>query len=414
MRCACLLALLLAVLPACENPPITVRDSPQVAEPAPPEPPAPPPPVVAAPEAPPLPPVVAASEAPPADEGPPPLERAGEPRDAARLRVLVLSGGGYHDFTSNLSKLLPAVAALAPMTLTELVINPAEPASATSLRALDEADLPAEFDSILVYTQGDLPLSDAIKDKLLGFVRGGGGLVGLHCAADSFPGWAGWDDLLRGRFEHHPAFGDIVVAVCAKDHPVVAGLPPEWILKDEFYHLKDCSWDDKQVIMAGTSPEGGDPRPVTWTRDYGAGRVVYTILGHGVETHADARFQQLVAQALSWASRRPVPRPESLVSSLLPQGPAFLELDSVQNFEVKEAAVEGVTELHLTGLDMNSSYVIDRVEESLEGETLVVLVVQSRAREGGTGTLDHRLRVPPSVKQVLFGEKRAPIWPAAR
>jgi uncharacterized protein len=216
----------------------------------------------------------------------------------------VLSGGGYHDFALNLSKLLPAVAARTPMTLTELTLDPTEPASKTSRRALEDADLAAEYDAILDYTQGDLPLPDSVKDKLLAFVRGGGGLVGLHCAADSFPGWAGWDDLLRGRFERHPPFGDIVVAVCDKSHPVVAGLPPEWILKDEFYHLKNCDWNDKTVIMAGTSPEGGDPRPVTWVREYGAGRVVYTILGHGGETHSDARYQQLVAQALQWAAGR--------------------------------------------------------------------------------------------------------------
>ena len=299
MRCARALALLLVLLPACEGEP-EVSPFEYTLYPAEEAPAAPPPaePPAAQP---------AAGGPAAASDGPPPLERAIEPRDASHLRVLVLSGGGFHDFTSNLSKLLPAVAARTPMTLTELVINPAEPASATSLRVLEEADLPAEFDTVLVYTQGDLPLSDAVKDKLLGFVRGGGGLVGLHCAADSFPGWAGWDDLLRGRFEHHPPFGDIVVSVCAKDHPVVAGLPPEWILKDEFYHLKDCDWNDKQVIMAGTSPEGGDPRPVTWVREYGTGRVVYTILGHGGEAHGDARYQQLVAQALSWSAHRDAP-----------------------------------------------------------------------------------------------------------
>jgi len=238
-----------------------------------------------------------------ADEGPP-LERAVEPPSADRLRVLVLSGGGYHDFAGNLKLLLAAVEARRPMTVTELVLAPADAAAPTSRRALEEADLPAEFDAILVYTQGDLSLTPTMQDKLLAFVRGGGGLVALHCAADSFPGWAGWDDLLRGRFERHPPFTDIVVTVSDATHPVLAGLPPEWILRDEFYHLKDCAPDDKHVIMTGISPEGGDVRPVTWVRDFGSGRVVYTILGHGAETHGDARYQQFVEQALAWAARR--------------------------------------------------------------------------------------------------------------
>lgn len=240
--------------------------------------------------------------APAPDDGfVPPLERAVEPSRAGHLRVLVLSGGGYHDFAANLSRLLPAVAARQSMTLTELALNPADGAAPTSRRYLEEADLPAEFDVILAYTQGDLALPDPLRERLLAFVHGGGGLVALHCALDSHPGWAGWDDLLRGRFERHPPYGDVVVKVCDAAHPVVAGLPQEWALRDEFYHLKDCAWDDKRVIMVGTSPEGGELRPVTWTREHGAGRVVCTILGHDQGAHGDARYQQLVAQALAWA-----------------------------------------------------------------------------------------------------------------
>lgn len=253
-------------------------------------------------------PAAAAPDAASTDAGPPPggdfvppLERAVEPPRAGHLRVLVLSGGGYHEFAANLAQLLHGVSARQSVTLAELVLNPAEGVAPTSRRFLEEADLPAEFDVILAYTQGDLALSEAVRARLLAFVQGGGGLVGLHCAADSHPGWAGWDDLLRGRFESHPPYGDVVVKVCDTAHPVVAGLPQEWSLRDEFYHLKDCAWDDKHVIMVGTSPEGGPLRPVTWTRDYGAGRMVYTILGHDRGAHGDARYQQLVAQALAWA-----------------------------------------------------------------------------------------------------------------
>jgi uncharacterized protein len=245
-----------------------------------------------------------AAPAPTDDGGPPPMERAVEAKSPDRLRVLVLSGGGYHDFAANLKLLLAALERRRPMTLTELVLAPGEVASPTSRRALEAADLPAEHDVLLVYTQGDLALTPGMQAKLLAFVHGGGGLVALHCAADSFPGWAGWDDLLRGRFERHPPYGNIVVGVRDAAHPVLAGLPPEWILRDEFYHLKDCAPDDKHVIMDGTSPEGGAPRPVTWVREAGAGRVVCTILGHDAATHGDARYQQLVEQALAWAARR--------------------------------------------------------------------------------------------------------------
>jgi len=73
-----------------------------------------------------------------------------------------------------------------------------------------------------------------------------------------------------------------------------------------------------------------------------------------------------------------------------------------------------VPELHITGQSTDSGCSIDRVEDLLDGDTLVVLVVQSLAHQGATGLLDHRLRVPPAAKRVVFGERRAPIWPEGR
>jgi type 1 glutamine amidotransferase len=53
------------------------------------------------------------------------------------------------------------------------------------------------------------------------------------------------------------------------------------------------------VLIDGKSPAGdGITRPVAWVRDFGEGRVFYTILGHGPQTHADPRFQQMIARAL--------------------------------------------------------------------------------------------------------------------
>src|SRR5262245_9732547 len=52
------------------------------------------------------------------DEGPPPLEWATEPRREDHLRVLVLSGGGYHDFAGNLTRLQAGVASRVSVTFT--------------------------------------------------------------------------------------------------------------------------------------------------------------------------------------------------------------------------------------------------------------------------------------------------------
>lgn len=238
---------------------------------------------------------------------------SGAAPDGARpgpLRVLVLSGGGFHDFAGNLKLLLDGLPVPADTHWTFLPLgeDSADGVSqALRLRQLESLELPGEQDVILAYTQGELGLSPTAKDKLLAFVRGGGGFVGLHCGADSHPGWAEYTAMLGGRFESHPPYGEVTVRLApgAGQHPVTHGLPDRWTLKDEFYHLQELQIDDATLLMTGVSPQGGEPRPVTWAKAYGEGRVVYTILGHGPDAELDERFRRLVAQALLWAAIPP-------------------------------------------------------------------------------------------------------------
>jgi len=225
------------------------------------------------------------------------------------LDVLVLSGGGYHDFDGNLQRLIEGLPVPGDTHWTFLPLGEDSQdgvSAALRRRQLETLELPGQHDVILAYTQGELGLSPTAKDKLLAFVRGGGGFVGLHCAADSHPGWDEYTAMLGGRFESHPPFGEVGVQLApdAGRHPVTRGLPDRWELKDEFYHLTDLHLDDATVLMTGVSPEGGRPRPVTWAKPYGQGRVVYTILGHGPDAELDARYRRLVAQALLWAGGR--------------------------------------------------------------------------------------------------------------
>ncbi len=251
------------------------------------------------------------------------------PGAAAPLRVLVLSGGGYHEFGANLDVLLPALAARLPLLITRLRLGPDAPGAqapeAQAARALLTGPaLRESCDVVLAYTQGELGLLPAEQAVLLEFVRGGGGFVGLHCAVDSHPGWDEYVQLCGGRFDSHPPFGDVHVRVeatigatsgaapaaasaatpGAAVHPVVAGLPAAWDLRDEFYHLTDWNPEGATLLMSGVSPAAGERRPVAWCRASGDGRVVCMILGHGAETHGDARYQQFVAQALVWAAAR--------------------------------------------------------------------------------------------------------------
>ncbi len=234
------------------------------------------------------------------------------PHAPAALRVLVLSGGGYHAFGANLDTLLAALQARGQFRFTRLRLGPDAPGAAFGAsesdkiaRAVFGSDaLGRDFDVVLAYTQGELNLTGDEKARLLRFVRDGGGFVGLHCAVDSHPGWDDYIAMCAGHFASHPPFGPIHVRIDEPGHPVTAGLPAEWDLTDEFYHLENWEQGEQTVLMSGVSPAGGERRPVSWCRPFDKGRVAVTILGHGPEVHGDSRYQQFVAQALLWAGGR--------------------------------------------------------------------------------------------------------------
>jgi len=47
----------------------------------------------------------------------------------------------------------------------------------------------------------------------------------------------------------------------------------------------------------------GEDHPLVWAHEQGAGRVVYSAPGHLASSYADPRYQRLLHQAITWASR---------------------------------------------------------------------------------------------------------------
>lgn len=168
----------------------------------------------------------------------------------------------------------------------------------------------------------------ATKRGLVEFVRNGGGLVVIHAADNAFPAWpefnemigvGGWGGFTPGYasrtmaagpkvrwrdgrmvLDHetpglaqHPSPHDFVMTVRTPDHPVVNGLPAEWLhANDELYsNLRGPARNMTVLVtaMAPTSlPNGtGEHEPLIMAIDYGKGRVFHDTLGHVGPTQAE-------------------------------------------------------------------------------------------------------------------------------
>ncbi|RZS91739.1 hypothetical protein EV189_0986 [Motilibacter rhizosphaerae] len=196
------------------------------------------------------------------------------------------------------------------------------PAAVAALQARPELEVVAsedpgdvarsgEFEVVaFVSTSGDC-LDDAAREALQAHVLGGGGFVGVHCAAVTEAGWPWYGELLGARFAGHPEGvqpGTVVVEDAA--HPSTAHLPARWGFVDEWYAFTQVRPDLHLLLSVdGASIDAGDhampaPHPQAWQRELGSGRSWFTALGHGDEAWADEAFLGHVLGGIAWAAGR--------------------------------------------------------------------------------------------------------------
>lgn len=188
--------------------------------------------------------------------------------------------------------------------------------------AEDFAALEAGFGryaAVVVFTARD-GMTAKQEKVLVRFVRGGGGLLGVHSAAASFLDRPSWAKLLGSRVERGLCrIADLAVTIADKTHQATLRLD-DFTLNEEFYELLDVAPDAH--VLAQTRWLG-KTYPVMYCREEGAGRVFFTTLGHFERTWRVAEFQRSVLHGLDWACRREPKRAEPVRCAVLGYGPSF-------------------------------------------------------------------------------------------
>ena len=209
------------------------------------------------------------------------------------------------------------------------------------------------------------PLTDQQKADFIQYANCGGGVVGIHAAADSGGGWPEYDALLGSYgFDFHPhlslesrenplgreafnppAVSDVTIQV---EDPAHTTTQPWWgfsdfRITDEIYRYKGDPRQDpdlhvvlsldgeshywKPTIGAGPSAGGLAPEvdnpvpnpvnanpvtgfpedsPIAWVKEHGAarGRVFYTNLGHNMATWERDDYRLHVQNGIAWVAQR--------------------------------------------------------------------------------------------------------------
>lgn len=168
-----------------------------------------------------------------------------------------------------------------------------------------------QYDAVVFYTTGELPISAEQKAAFLDFIKSGKGFVGIHSATDTFYNWPEYGEMIGGYFDQHPWHQEVTVKVEDRHHPATRHLDRSFKIKDEIYQIKDFSRARVNVLLSLDTSSVDLSLPavhrtdrdfaLAWWRDYGRGRVFYTALGHRAEVWQDDRFRQHLLGALRWA-----------------------------------------------------------------------------------------------------------------
>jgi len=201
----------------------------------------------------------------------------------------------------------------------------------------------AQFDGLMLMTNGNLPLTDVQKTAIMDFVRNGKALIGTHCATLTLYNDPKFGEMFDGYYLRSiiptNRVGQKMGVLKVEDttNPATKTLGPSWTVGEEFYIFGTEVWNasklNENVSAVGRLPillpfkrenvhvllsldtekmdisdlpfltKGGD-YPQAWTRDYGRGRVFYTTLGHRDDLWTtDANFKAHVVGGIRWALR---------------------------------------------------------------------------------------------------------------
>ncbi|MFT5732685.1 MAG: type 1 glutamine amidotransferase [Planctomycetota bacterium] len=167
----------------------------------------------------------------------------------------------------------------------------------------------ANYDAVLFYTTGELPISDQGRSDLMDWIRAGGAFTGSHCATDTLYKYTPYVELIGGMFDGHPWHQEVTVRVEAPSHPSVAHLGSGFKISDEIYQFRSFERHPLHVLLS-LDPESvqlnrGKRRDadyaLAWCKEFGEGRMFYTALGHREEVWQDKRFLEHLMGGIEWA-----------------------------------------------------------------------------------------------------------------
>jgi type 1 glutamine amidotransferase len=185
------------------------------------------------------------------------------------------------------------------------------------------------------YDGPDDPWPAEVKSAFEQYMKNGGGLVVVHAANNSFPGWkaynlmtgiGGWrnrdeksgprwylkdgklvSDPSPGRAGSHGQRLPFQVVIQNGRHPITKGLPKTWLhVADELYDSLRGPGENMEILATAHSDPAnkgtGRDEPMLLVLSFGKGRIFHTIMGHDVAAMSCVGFIATLQRGTEWAA----------------------------------------------------------------------------------------------------------------
>ena len=231
------------------------------------------------------------------------LSLSGLAAEPKKMLVVTITKGFRHSSIPTAMKVLGDLAEKSKAFSVDFVFTDEDLATKTTAENLKKYD-----GFIFANTTGVLPLAD--KPAFLAAIKGGKAFVGMHSASDTFHGPNDtvdpYTEMLGGEFQTHGAQVGVECLVQDKDHPATKPLGESFCIeREEIYLIK--SYDASKVhelLVLDKHPNKKQEAghfPVAWCKEYGAGKVFYTSLGHREDVWMNDTYQKHILGGIKWS-----------------------------------------------------------------------------------------------------------------
>ena len=182
----------------------------------------------------------------------------------------------------------------------------------------DVASTPNLKETLALLPQADLFLfsgnhgqfgTPEFQKAIRAFAAEGKGIVLLHAAT-----WYNWpletkynEEFVCGGARGH-GHSEFPFTVTKADHPVMAGVPATFKIRDESYNVELTRPESAEVLgtIPRQNPKAGQSAilPSVWVVKHPQARVVCVALGHDEHSHDHEAFRKILVNALTWVSQK--------------------------------------------------------------------------------------------------------------